>query len=74
MAPPRQERLDALVTRTLLALLLAVAVWNALVYEPVRGLDAEPYIQYETVLRLTGELPSEGASYTPPGRGSAPSR
>ena len=56
-----------LVTGSLLALLVAVAVWNALVYEPVRGLDAEPYLEYATVLRLTGELPQDGAFYPPPG-------
>ncbi|HVM68441.1 MAG TPA: hypothetical protein VM204_01225 [Gaiellaceae bacterium] len=63
----RLERLDPWVTGGLLLLLAVVAVSNALTYEPVRGFDAERYIEYTEDLVETRELPTEGATYTPPG-------
>jgi hypothetical protein len=58
---------DLAVTGMLLALLAIVAVWNAIAYPPIGGFDAQEHITYARSLVERGELPQEGAYYTPPG-------
>jgi hypothetical protein len=58
--------LDRVVSGVLLGLLGVVAVWNAFVYPPEGGFDAREHIAYAEEV-LDGQLPTGGASYTPPG-------
>jgi hypothetical protein len=58
---------DRAVTWSLLALLAAIAAWNAFTYPPVGGFDSSEHIAYARGLADRGELAAGGASYTPPG-------
>ena len=59
--------LDRLVTWGLVAVFAAIAAWNAFTYPPIGGFDASEHIAYARGLADRGELPTGGASYTPPG-------
>jgi hypothetical protein len=56
-----------LARRAILLLLLVAAVWNAVTYPPGRSYDAHHHTAYLEGLWERGELPTEGAYYTPPG-------
>lgn len=58
---------DRVVTASLVAVLAAIAVWNAFSYPWLGGFDAAEHIEYVHGLAERGELPTGGASYTPPG-------
>jgi hypothetical protein len=58
---------DRVITRSLIAVLAAIAVWNALSYPPMGGFDAAEHIAYAREIADSGTLPTGGASYTPPG-------
>ena len=58
--------LDLAVSGMLLALLGAVALWNAFTYPWIGGFDADEHVAYAHEL-LDGRLPEGGAYYTPPG-------
>ena len=58
--------LDLAVSGMLLALLGAVALWNAFAYPWIGGFDADEHVTYAHEL-LDGRLPEGGAYYTPPG-------
>jgi hypothetical protein len=59
--------LDRLFTWGLVAVFAAIAAWNAFTYPPIGGFDASEHIAYARGLADRGELPTGGASYTPPG-------
>ena len=59
--------LDRLVRWGLVAVFAAIAAWNAFTYPPIGGFDASEHIAYARGLADRGELPTGGASYTPPG-------
>jgi hypothetical protein len=58
---------DRIVTLGLIAVFAAIATWNAFTYPPQGGFDAAEHIAYAESLAERGELPTGGASYTPPG-------
>jgi hypothetical protein len=64
---PSSRLVDRVVTGSLLAVFAVIAVWNAFSYPPVGGFDAAEHIAYAHGLVERGELPTGGASYTPPG-------
>lgn len=58
---------DRVITRSLVAVLAAIAIYNALSYPPMGGFDAAEHIAYARSLADSAGLPTGGASYTPPG-------
>ena len=58
---------DRVVTVSLVAVFAVIAGWNAFSYPWVFGFDAAEHIEYVRGLAERGELPTGGASYTPPG-------
>ena len=66
MSRLHSRTVDLAVSGALLGLLAVVAVWNAFVYPPLGGFDANEHITYARDVR-DGRLPEGGAYYTPPG-------
>jgi 4-amino-4-deoxy-L-arabinose transferase-like glycosyltransferase len=61
------RRAAAAATAAIVVLLAGATAWNAATYPPGQGYDAHWNLAYVEGLRERGELPREGAYYTPPG-------